>query len=76
MVSDRPLADLRTERTEPFRSIAPRRSLRLHGVPVPSRALGFAAWLSAPRPEPAATVQLYRLDARSRGAAPATSHAA
>jgi len=78
MLSDRPLADLRTERTEPSRSTAPRRSLRLHGVPVPSRALGFTAWLAAARPEPARPAKLYRIDGTSRDAVPTASawHAA
>jgi hypothetical protein len=51
--------------------------LRLHGVPVPSRILGFSAWQAADRPdirvEPA---KLYRIDGRPCSDSPATSHAA
>jgi hypothetical protein len=81
MISQRPLADLRTERPEPTGSTAPRSSLRLLGVPVPSRALGFSAWQGADRLEAAFPVQpapakLYRIDGRPWSASTASSHAA
>jgi hypothetical protein len=45
MLSQRPLADLPTELHDPTGWTAPGTSLCLHGVPVPSRVLGFSvAW--------------------------------
>ena len=45
MFSSRPLADLPTELHDPSGWAAPGTSLCLHGVPVPSRVLGFSvAW--------------------------------
>ena len=87
MISERPLADLRTERHEPVCSSAPRTSLRLHGVPVPSRVLGFglSAWqppsfgeISADRPadDERPPLTLYRIDGTSRAVPRATSNAA
>jgi hypothetical protein len=76
MISQRPLADLRIERPEPTGSTAPRTSLWLHGVPVPSRILGFSAWQGADRldirVEPA---KLFRIDGRPWSDGPAASHA-
>jgi hypothetical protein len=52
MIAERPLADPKTELQEPTDPAGQRTSLCLHGVPVPSRVLGFSvAWHRSVRTE-------------------------